>query len=73
MALTATATKATRNYIIKQLGMYNTVVVSASPIKINLIYSVENKLKAFMLVCKRLLEEGTFMGRVIVFCRRYIP
>ena len=74
MALTATATKATRNFIIKQLGMYNTVVVSASPMKRNLIYSVGKKtniFKTFMPVSKRLLEEGPFMGRVIIFCKRY--
>ena len=74
MALTATATKTTRQFIIKKLNMYNPVIVSITPMRNNLIYFVGQKtdiLQQFVPLCKKLSAEGASMDKVIIFCRRY--
>lgn len=74
MALTATATKATRQFVIRKLNMYDPVIISISPMKTNLVYSVGRKtdmMEAFTPVCERLITEGISMGRTIIFCKKY--
>ena len=74
MALTATATKATREHIIKSLNMHRPSVIAASPQKPNIIYSVGKKIIAdtFEPLVAALLRQGRHLGRVIVFCRTYV-
>ena len=75
MALTATATKSTRNHVCKSLGMRNPVIVSHSPNKVNIRYSVakiesslEDLLAPLILEVKK---KRTSMPRTIIFTRKY--
>ena len=47
MALTATATTCTCKQICHTLGMINPTIISRSPNRPNIFYSVENKSKSF--------------------------
>ncbi len=74
MALTATATKATRIAVIKSLNMRQPYIVAISPQKDNIIYSVAEKVTisdTFQPIVDTLRREGPVMGRMIVFCRTY--
>lgn len=74
MALTATATKATRQHIVRILNMQKFTVVSASPMKTNLIYYVAKKKDLFHdlePIIESLISKQNKMNRVIIFCRRY--
>ena len=75
MALTATATLSTRQFVIKNLCMRTPSVVYIPPIKDNIIYSVLDKPKegiptAFLPIVSKLKTEKE-MDRVIIFCRSY--
>jgi superfamily II DNA helicase RecQ len=59
MALTATATRSTRDYIIKTLNMYHPVILSLSPMRSNLIYFVAKKTDFFPAVCASAPEIGS--------------
>ena len=75
MALTATATKPTRERIIRSLHMTNPVVVNLSPHKKNIVFTVHPKptlddfVSSITNVLKRLRVN---MPRTIIFCRRYM-
>ena len=74
MALTATATTATRECVIKSLDMQKPTLVSVSPFKHNIVYAVAKKSSissAFEPLAKQLAEKRTDMGRTIIFCRKY--
>ena len=74
MALTATATRTTRNDVIKSLDMQTPVIVSIPPIKDNIIYCVsQNNSICLSLgpVVDKLVAQRTSMDRIIIFCRTY--
>ena len=75
MALTATATQATRKSICKSLGLVKPVIVSASPDKPNIKYSVclnpEGLEETFALVADELQLHRQHTDRTIIFCRTY--
>ena len=73
MALTATATKTTRNKIIAILGMLSPKVVSVSPEKSNITYWVRQKSsveEVFTPIADKLKHKRANMPRVIIFCKR---
>ena len=75
MALTATATTATRKFVIENLCMQKPAIVHVPPAKDNITYFVVDKPQngiatAFHRISKALVKERT-MGRIIVFCRSY--
>ena len=73
MALTATATKASRESIIAVLQMYKPEIVSVVPCKDNIRYSVtpfESIEECVSPVIKRLLEHGTKADKVVIFCQK---
>ena len=75
MALTATATKSSREKIIRSLHVTNPVVVNMSPHKRNVVFTVHPKPQLGEFLCsivgilKRLRVN---MPRTIIFCRRYM-
>lgn len=75
MALTATATAATRKEVIRTLGMSNTELVIRSPDKFNIIYCVEQKTgemeDVFSVIVEELRRKRTKMEKTLVFCRTY--
>ena len=74
MALTATATKVTRQEIIKSLHLQDPSIITISPHRENIIYTVSEKKgvsDTFLPLIDCLQKEGRAMGRVIVFCRTY--
>ena len=75
MALTATATKTTRKFIINSLNMQAPEIVYVAPIKNNIVYAVLNKPKDigeyFEGIVDRLKIERSSMGRIIIFCKTY--
>ena len=76
MALTATATKATRTFVIEKLGMCNPVLVYKSPNKPNIKYVVKNKqgcsISEIMApLVSDLRKERQMLPRVIVFGKTY--
>lgn len=76
MALTATATKTTRQFIIKSLCMQSPEIISISPDKDNIIYTVLDKPKEgikeyFKCIISKLITERSNMDRVIIFCKTY--
>ena len=75
MALTATATIKSRKEICHALGMKNPVVVSQSPNKSNITYSVLRKLNDMEATLGPLLEElqkeRNLMDRTLIFCQKY--
>ena len=72
MALTATASPATRRDVIKILGMKKPHMIIRCPNNANIIYSVDKK---YAIVFKPLIEELKLkrmnMDKVIIFCRSY--
>ena len=74
MALTATATKASRREIIRSLDMQKPELITVPPVKHNIIYAVAKKSSialAFVPLAKNLAEQRLSMGQTIIFCRRY--
>ena len=72
LALTATATKSTRKATIKRLNMKHPRVISITPSKDNIIYSVSSKISmesVVEMVTERLLLYGRETGRIIIYCR----
>ena len=72
MALTATATVSTRDTVISILGMKSPTIVSASPDKPNISYSVRDKgnIESFSPLQKKLQTLRCQMPRVIIYCRK---
>lgn len=75
MALTATASKATRKAICSSVGMKKVLLVSQSPNIPNIFYCVNTKEKEIEEVFSPLVREirakRTGMDRSIIFCRSY--
>ena len=75
MALTATATRLSREKIIHSLHMTSPVVVNISPHKKNVIFTVQPKPdldKFVQSIVSDLRHLRVNMPRTIIFCRRYI-
>lgn len=75
MALTATASSATRSDIIATLCMDRPAVISASPHKKNIKYMVREKSTPedlVKVVSEALIALRTCMPRLIIFCKRYL-
>ena len=73
MAMTATATTATRENVITSLGLIDTVIVSSSPDKPNISYSVRVKASiedVFTPLVDKLRAVRCRLPRVIIYCRR---
>ena len=73
MAMTATATTATRENVITSLGLIDTVIVSSSPDKPNISYSVRVKASiedVFTPLVDKLRTVRCRLPRVIIYCRR---
>ena len=73
MALTATATRESRRYICRVLGMTKVAVIAESPNKPNIRYSIiekespiEEVLGEMVVHCHRASVDKT-----IIFCRKY--
>ena len=76
MAMTATATKSTRNFIIKSLCMQAPQIVYVPPNKDNILYCVMKKprvglSKVFKPIVEKLKAERSEMSRIIIFCKTY--
>ena len=75
MALTATATKASRRAIVKVLRMVQPAVIALSPNKPNIKYTVKlNTIsleEAFAPIVEKLRHKRRNFDRTIVFCRTY--
>ena len=75
MALTATATKRTRQAVIKLLKMVHPKVVSVSPNKPNIKYSVlvntQSLEEKFAPLVEEVRQKRTATDRTIIFCRTY--
>ena len=75
MALTATATSSTQKLICKTLGLVMPILVTKSPNRPNIYYSVQVKPKSFEPVFQVLLQElkikRTMTDRVLMYCRSY--
>ena len=72
MALTATATKTLRDAVVKTLGMDDPVVVSESPDKPNIVFSVrefQSMETTFEPLIEKLRRERTSMDRALIYCR----
>lgn len=72
MALTATATRSLRGAVCKTLGMDNPVVVTVSPDKTNMVFSVahfESLETTFRPTMEKLKHERTNMQRTLIFCK----
>ena len=73
MALTATATVATRDSVVKILGMNSPTIVSASPEKPKICYAVREKgniEEVFSPLLNTLCSTRCQMPRVIIYCRK---
>ena len=75
MALTATATKATRTSVCRTLGMKSPIVVSVTPNKLNIKYSVEIIKVSLEETFAPLVEEVRLnrvtTNRAIIYCHSY--
>ena len=75
MSLTATASRNTRQSICRLIGMKKVLLVSQSPNKPNIYYSLNSKQKdleeAFDPLIQDIKEKRTSMNRTIIFCRSY--
>ena len=72
MALTATATVATRCKIISSLNMRGCCVVSRNPYKSNIFYSVQKKTtieECFLPIVQEVASKMITAERTIIFCR----
>lgn len=74
MALTATATKSTHRHVCRLLGMIHPFIVSVSPNRMNIKFTLKNA-KEMEETFEPLVEElrrcRASMGKVIIFCRSY--
>ena len=74
MVLTATATRSSREIILRSVCMVEPVIISVSPHKKNIVYTVRPKpdigefIESIVDCLKRLRDN---MPRTIIFCRRY--
>ena len=78
MALTATATKSSRKFVINSLSMQMPEIVYVPPARENIVYAVMDKprgddatCEVFQSTVKKLKIERSNMGRVIIFCKTY--
>ena len=74
VALTATATSKLRTQVAVTLGMINELVVTLSPCKANIMYSVRKITTVsdtFLPMVERLCSERILFPRTIIYCRRY--
>ena len=76
MALTATATRSTRQAVVKVLKMVSPVVVSVSPNKPNIKYVVKSNANSsleetFAPLVEEFRQKRKGMDRTIIFCRTY--
>ena len=76
MALTATATLATRKSIFKRLSMKHPEIISVSPHKSNIMYEVREKTTMeddlVKPISQKLLSDGISCDhKIIIFCRTY--
>ena len=75
MALTATATRESRRYICRVLGMTKVAVIAESPNKPNIRYSVIEKESPIEEVLGEIVEEvhchRASVDKTIIFCRKY--
>ncbi len=74
MALTATATKTTRLYVCRRLGMLHPKVISLSPNRENIKYYVTLATvieDTFAPLVEEIRRERRDLGRLIIFCRTY--
>ncbi len=75
MALTATATKTTRKFIINSLNMQLPDIIYIPPVKDNIVYNVLDKPKDiseyFEKIVDKLKVERANMPRIIIFCKTY--
>ena len=75
MALTATATRSTRQAVVRVLKMVHPEVVSISPNKPNIKYYVKMNVhtleETFAPLVEELRQKRRRMDRTIVFCRTY--
>lgn len=74
LALTATATAKLRVQVTLTLGMTDELVVSLSPCKANIMYSVMSMTTVadtFLPMVERLRKERISFPRTIIYCRRY--
>lgn len=72
MALTATATKKTREVVIKRLSMAAPIIISVTPSKSNIKYCVMQKTPIETVVAsivQLLVVHGTNTERTIIYCR----
>ena len=75
IALTATATKSSREKIMRSLHMINPVVVNLSPHKKNVVYTVHPKpqLEEFVASIAGVLKSCRVnIPRAIIFCQHYV-
>ena len=74
MALTATATRTTRQQICRRLGMVKPHIVTESPNRQNIHYAVQvagNIEETFAPLIEEIRRKRTAMDKVIIFCRTY--
>ena len=73
VALTATAANTTQRHIIDSLGLFNTVTISESPNRNNIIYDVqvasEDVSVSFNWIIEELQSKGKSTQKTIIFCR----
>ena len=73
MALTATASPLTREYIIRSLFMVQPKLVYVTPQKKNIVYFVKQKtgLEEFVRhIATQILAVGKYLPRMIIFCKQ---
>lgn len=75
MALTATATRTSRNEICRVLGMHKPKVVSISPNKLNIMYFVHVEKgatieKVFDPLIEELKTKRNSTDKTLIFCRK---
>lgn len=71
MAMTATATTLNRTNILKNLGLLNPIIISVSPHKANISYSVRRKTNMediFSPLVEKLRISRSLLPRVIIYC-----
>lgn len=77
VALTATASKKTKEKIIKVLEKENAVIVNQNPNRKNIAYSVQavsgDANNTFAPFVEDLRKNGTSSERVIIYCQTCLP
>ena len=75
MSLTATASRNTRQTICRLIGMKKVLLISQSPNKPNIFYSVNSRQKdleeTFDPLIQEIKKKRTTMNRTIIFCRSH--